>query len=201
MLEQHPHTSGIVEHYFRDKRLLNDIFSTLATKMLLYEPIAGCWDAANERISLQTWSTEEMILILGNTEISRFAIDNINRCIFKRASDLILSKPERTSERSWFYIDEVSEAGQLPISSLLKKGRSKGGRVAVAFQSISGLRDPKLFGQHVTDDRVSLLNIISWNFSNAAVRSVPRLCCLPSVEKYQLFVCLRKYGLGCCGLV
>lgn len=152
VLEQHPSTAGIVEHYFRDERLLNDIFSTIATKMLLYEPIAGCWDAANERISLQTWSTEEMILILGNTEISRFAIDNINRCMFKRASDLILSKPEGTTERSWFLIDEVSEAGRLPISSLLKKGRSKGGRVAIAFQSISGLRDPKLFGQHQTDD-------------------------------------------------
>ena len=152
VLEQHPHTSGIVEHYFSDERLLNDIFSTIATKMLLYESIAGCWDAANERISLKTWSAEEMILVLGNTEISRFAIDNINRCIFKRASDLILSKSEGTTERSWFYIDEVSEAGRLPISSLLKKGRSKGGRVAIAYQSISGLRDPKLFGQHQTDD-------------------------------------------------
>ncbi len=152
VLEQHRHTAGIVEHYFSDERLLNDIFSTLATKMLLYESIAGCWDAANERISLKTWSTEEMILILGNTEISRFAIDNINRCIFKRASDLILSKSEGTTDRSWFFIDEVSEAGRLPISSLLKKGRSKGGRVAIAYQSISGLRDPKLFGQHQTDD-------------------------------------------------
>ena len=151
VLEQHRHTAGIVEHYFSDERLLNDIFSTIATKMLLYESIAGCWDAANERISLKTWSTEEMTLILGNTEISRFAIDNINRCIFKRASDLILSKSEGTTDRSWFFIDEVSEAGRLPISSLLKKGRSKGGRVAIAYQSISGLRDPKLFGQHQTD--------------------------------------------------
>ena len=151
VLEQHRHTAGIVEHYFSDERLLNDIFSTIATKMLLYESIAGCWDAANERISLKTWSTEEMTLILGNTEISRFAIDNINRCIFKRASDLILSKSKGTTDRSWFFVDEVSEAGRLPISSLLKKGRSKGGRVAIAYQTISGPRDPKLFGQHQTD--------------------------------------------------
>ena len=152
VLEQHASTVGIVEHYFQDKRLLNDIFSTIATKMLLYEPIAGCWAAAEVRISLRTWSREEMVLILGNSEISRFAIDNINRCMFKRASDLILSKPEGTTERSWFDIDEVSEAGRLPITSLLKKGRSKGGRVAIAYQSTSGLRDPKLFGQHQTDD-------------------------------------------------
>ena len=152
VLEQHEYTSDIIRHYFRDKRLLNDIFSTVATKMLLYEPIAGCWDRAEYRISMQTWSEQELVLVLGNTEVSRSAIDNINRCIFKRASDLILAKPESPDERSWFFIDEVSEAGRLPLTSLLKKGRSKGGRVAIAFQSISGLRDAKLFGQYQTDD-------------------------------------------------
>ena len=40
----------------------------------------------------------------------------------------------------------------MALPSLLKKGRSKGARVGIAFQSISGLRDPKLFGQQVTDD-------------------------------------------------
>lgn len=40
----------------------------------------------------------------------------------------------------------------MALPSLLKKGRSKGVRVGIAFQSISGLRDPKLFGQQVTDD-------------------------------------------------
>ena len=153
VLERHPETSGIVVKYFQDERLLNDILTTLASKTLLYEPIAGCWDTAKERVSLTSWANEEQILILGNSEISRFAINNINRCIFKRASDITLGQPEGTDSRTWFFIDEVSEAGQLTaLPSLLKKGRSKGARVAIAFQSISGLRDPKMYGQYVTDD-------------------------------------------------
>lgn len=152
VLERHPQTASIVPKYFSDKRLLNDIFSTLATKMLLYEPIAGSWEAASERVSLTTWVNSEEILILGNSEIARVAIDNINRCIFKRATDLTLMKPERTADRTWFFIDEVSEAGRLSLPPLLKKGRSKGARVAIGIQSISGLRDPKLYGQFMTDD-------------------------------------------------
>lgn len=153
VLEKHSETSGIVDKYFQDERLLNDVMSTLASKTMLYEPIAGCWDAAKERISLTSWANKEQILILGNSEISRFAINNINRCIFKRASDITLGQPEGTDSRTWFFIDEVSEAGQLTaLPSLCKKGRSKGARVAIAFQSISGLRDPKMYGQHVTDD-------------------------------------------------
>jgi type IV secretory pathway TraG/TraD family ATPase VirD4 len=152
VLERHPQTASIVPKYFRDKRLLNDIFSTLATKMLLYEPIAGSWEAASDRISLSAWANSEEILILGNSEIARVAIDNINRCIFKRATDLTLMKPEGTTDRTWIFIDEASEAGRLSLPPLLKKGRSKGARVAIGFQSISGLRDPKLYGQFLTDD-------------------------------------------------
>lgn len=111
--QRHSETASIVPKYFQEKRLLNDIFSTLATKMLLYEPIAGSWESAKERISLTSWSESELILILGNSEIARVAIDNINRCIFKRASDITLMKPERASDRTWFFIDEVSEAGRL----------------------------------------------------------------------------------------
>lgn len=152
VLERHPQTSGIVTKYFQDERLLNDIMSTLATKLLVYEAIAGCWEAAKRRISLHEWAESEMILILGNSEISRIAIDNLNRCVFKRAADIILMKPELTTERSWFYIDEVSEARKLNLPPLVKKGRSKGARVAMAFQSISGLRDPHMYGTYTTDD-------------------------------------------------
>lgn len=152
-LQSRPETSSIVSKYFQEERLLNDIFSTLATKLLLYEPIAAQWEHARQRVSLKQWIQNEWILVLGNSEVSRYAIDNINRCIFKRATDLTLMQREGTPQRNWFFIDEVSEAGRLTsLPSLLKKGRSKGARVAIAFQSISGLRDPKLYGQYGTDD-------------------------------------------------
>ncbi|MBX3438893.1 MAG: type IV secretion system DNA-binding domain-containing protein [Planctomycetaceae bacterium] len=50
-------------------------------------------------------------------------------------------------------IDEVSEAGKLPgLGSLIKKGRSKGAAVVLAFQSIEGLRRPESFGVQLSAD-------------------------------------------------
>ena len=161
ILRRHPQTREIVSQYFYDERLLMNIMSTLATKMLPFEPIAAAWDAATELFSLRDWSTGDWILVLGNYETGRTAIDAINRCIFKRACDLTLNLPNSNDRRSWFIVDELSEAsgggggggGGLPgIVSLAKKGRSRGAVLAIAFQSISGLRDPKVYGQYFTDE-------------------------------------------------
>jgi len=160
ILRRHPQTREIVAQYFYDERLLMNIMSTLATKMLPFEPIAAAWDAAIESFSLRDWVTNDWILVLGNYETGRTAIDAINRCIFKRACDLTLNLPNSNDRRSWFIVDELSEAsggggvgGGLPgIVSLAKKGRSRGAVLAIAFQSISGLRDPKVYGQFFTDE-------------------------------------------------
>lgn len=157
ILRRHPHTREIISQYFYDERLLMNIMSTLATKMLPFEPIAAAWEAANESFSLRDWATGDWILVLGNYETGRTAIDAINRCMFKRASDLTLNLPNSDDRRSWFFIDEMSEAGGhgggLPgIVSLAKKGRSKGAVLVIAFQSVSGLRDPKVYGQYFTDE-------------------------------------------------
>ncbi len=153
ILKRHSQTRDSARRYFGDKRLLSNIMSTLATKLLAFEPIAAAWEDAKEKVSLQQWAEEESILVLGNSEISRTAIDAINRCMFKRASDITLGQTESFSRRNWFFLDELSEAGRLDgLVSLLKKGRSKGACVAVAMQSVSGLRDAKLYGPHFTDE-------------------------------------------------
>jgi type IV secretory pathway TraG/TraD family ATPase VirD4 len=153
ILSRHPETRHLVQLYFSDRRLRSNILSTIATKTLAYEPIAAAWESACESISLHQWAKEEMILVLGNSEISRTAIDAINRCIFKRASDIILAQPETFELRTLFYIDELSEAGRLDgLVPLMKKSRSKGGGVSISFQSISGLRDSRMYGPHFTDE-------------------------------------------------
>lgn len=156
ILRRHPQTREIIKQYFYDERLLMNIMSTLATKLLPFEPIAAAWDAARTSFSLRDWVTGNWILVLGNYESARTAIDAINRCLFKRACDLTLNLPNSDHRRSWFLLDELSEVGGrggLPgLISLAKKGRSKGAALAIAFQSISGLRDPKIFGQYFTDE-------------------------------------------------
>ena len=78
------------------------------------------------------------------------------KVLFKRWTDNILAQPDDTPKRFWTFIDELSEAGLLQgFPSFIKKAQSKGGRCAVATQSIEGLRDPKLYGEKVTADFLS----------------------------------------------
>lgn len=140
------YTSTAVTRYFGDKRALSNILATAATKLLPFEVVAACWEKAPQRISMRDWVNGSYILVLGNSEISRFAMDSLNRCIFKRASDLSLDLPNSNSRRSWFFLDEATEGKLDGLVSLAKKGRSKGCCIVLAFQSISGLKDPSLYG-------------------------------------------------------
>ncbi len=90
--------------------------------MTPYESIAAMWDLAidaGRKISLSDWAShrgkDNCVLILGNNERARAAIDRINQVIFKRVSELLLDQPEdRTgSRRSWLFLDEIGEAGKL----------------------------------------------------------------------------------------
>lgn len=157
VLRRHPETKTIVTRYFYDKRLVANIMSTIATKLLPLEPVAAAWEAATERVSIEQWATSDTILVLGNSDSSRTAIDAINRCVSKRACDVTLNQSDSFERQSWFVWDELAEAGkQDGLVSLGKKGRSKGACIVVAFQSVAGLRDPKLYGPHQTDELTSL---------------------------------------------
>lgn len=141
-------TKHLVDQYFQDARLLSNILSTLATRLLPFEPVAAAWDSAKESIAMEDWVRDESVVVLGSSEVSRATIDVINRCIFKRASDLLLDQSESLQRRTVFFFDEVSECAKLDgLVSLLKRGRSKGGVVILAAQSVAGLRNPELYGQ------------------------------------------------------
>lgn len=156
ILARHPETAFVIDLLFHDKKLVGDIFATIASKVKLYWPIAACWEHAREKIAISDCMHEEQILVLGNVEVIRTAINRINAVLFKRWTDNILAQPDDTPKRFWTFIDELSEAGLLQgFPSFVKKARSKGGRCAVATQSIEGLRDPKLYGEKVTADFLS----------------------------------------------
>ena len=152
-LKAHRHTRSIVGRYFFDKRLLSNIFSTIATKLLPFECIAASWETAKRMISLADWTSKEQILVMPNSETGRAAIDALNRAIFRRLTQLVLAQSESFTRRSWFFLDELSEAGRLEgLVSLMKKGRSKGACVMVCLQSFAGLRDEKLYGPHFAEE-------------------------------------------------
>ncbi|MEX2171048.1 MAG: type IV secretion system DNA-binding domain-containing protein [Pirellulales bacterium] len=153
VLRKHPVTRSIEREYFSEDRTAANIMSTVATKLLPFSNIAAAWETASESFSIEDWVRENWILVLGNYETGRMAIDAVNRCLFKRASDLVLNQSNSFTRRTWFLWDELSEAGKLDgLVSLMKKGRSKGACCVLAFQSIQGLRHSALYGREQTDE-------------------------------------------------
>jgi hypothetical protein len=144
--------------YLRDKKLATDILATVGSNLKRFEPVAACWDHANERIAIRDFMDHEFVIILGNVEVARVAVDRINAVIWKRFSDLVLSQPDRTHKRFWVFIDELSEAQLVHLPTFVKKARSKGGRCCVAFQSMEGLKKSSLYGEHGTRDLLSCLS-------------------------------------------
>lgn len=173
VLDKHPETRFGIDLYFRDERLVSNLLASFAVSTLPYTHIAACWEHAKEKLSLRDWVKSRDVVILGNSEVSRAAIDNINRCILKAAAVEVLNGPETRTSSTWFFLDEISESGKHDILiSLAKKGRSKGAKIFLAVQSIAGLRNPKLYGPELTDD---LLGQIGTRF-------IGRLECLATAE-------------------
>lgn len=146
-----------------DPRTASNIRSTINTKLSIYEPIAAAWQHAwswQRTFSLSGWLQSDDILVLGNDEASRTALDAINQALFKRMTELALARAELGREDrgcgrglTWVFFDEVREAGRLDgLSRLLTKGRTKGVAVVLGFQDIEGLR--AVYGSEVANELV-----------------------------------------------
>lgn len=157
LLNRSEHTRFLLQ-YFEHPGTFQNILSTLLTYLASFEVIAAAWDRTGESLSLEQWMKEESILVLGSDESNRAALEAMNRLIFRRISELVLSQPELPapdvrSPRTWFFFDEVREAGKLEsLSRLLTKGRSKGAAVVLGFQDIAGLQD--VYGREVANELV-----------------------------------------------
>ena len=151
-----------------DERTRSNIRATLNAKLAVYEPVAAAWHQAKQpAFSLKAWQRGNDILVLGNDESARSAIDPINRALFQRASELTLARTEGSESQTWFLLDEIREAGRLPaLNPLLLKGRSKGACVVLSFQDIEGLRE--VYGPHLANEIVANCNNLALLRTNSA---------------------------------
>jgi len=148
---------AILDQFFQVGETLQGVRATLATKMAPFEVVAAAWDAASERVSLREFLDGEFILVLGNDEANRTALDAINRVLFQRLTELILASSESRTRQTWLFLDEVREAGRLDgLSRLMTKGRSKGACVALGFQAVEGMRE--VYGQNLAEEITGLCN-------------------------------------------
>ncbi len=143
LLEQVPYTrDAAMEHFQRDERTLANVQYTISANIASLRPVAALWHHADRRFSLRDWISSNSILVLGNMEDLRYPIDAINRALFQRLVELVLSQSESATRRTWFFLDELKEMGRLnALPRLLTKGRSKGVRAVLAFQTFEGLCD------------------------------------------------------------
>lgn len=180
VLNLHEETRELISLYFDHEETAKNIMSTVATKLKAFKIIAALWDRARKKVgtvSLKNWlesrenkNEQNYILVLGNDETARTAIDAINQVIFKRITQLILNQPDLDPEndvlesekftckevdkrRHWIILDELRNAGKLDgLQALMTKGRSKGAAVVLSFQDIDGLRS--VYGKDETNEIV-----------------------------------------------
>ena len=113
--------------------------------MKFYEPVAHLWakaEAEGKSVSIREWLEGEFILVLANDDSLRVPVDAMNRAVFGRIASLLL-RPDHPNRRAQLlFLDELSEAGELPgLRRLLNKGLSEGVTVIAGFQDIEGLRE------------------------------------------------------------
>ena len=141
----------LLDIYFTEEKTLRNILATIRSRLAPFEPIAAMWSRASSSVSLQEWVSGEFVLVLASNEAVRAPLDAINRIVFKRLAELILAQEESRSRRSWFFLDEVREAGKLSgLTPLLTKGRSKGACVVLGFQDVAGMKDAH--GEHLANE-------------------------------------------------
>lgn len=175
-LAQLPMLSRLSSSYLNgdDPRTSSNIRASINTHLSIFEPIAARWEKVRKThpgrgISIAKWAAvgSRDILVLGNDETARASIDPINRAMFKRATECLLSRRESTPSeiesgegQSWVFLDEVREAGHLDgLSRLMTKSRSKGVCVVLTFQDINGLRD--VYGEDVANELVAQCNNVA----------------------------------------
>jgi type IV secretory pathway TraG/TraD family ATPase VirD4 len=160
----------LIRSYLRgDSRTTSNILATISAKMSIYEPIAAIWNVRDKSFSIKEWSEDGNtgIIILGNDEACRVPIDAINAAIFKRSVEKTLARrnlfpaEEKSGQNmTWFFLDEVREAGRLDgLGSLLNKGRSKGACIVLGFQDIDGMRD--VYGEEVANEIAGQCNSLA----------------------------------------
>lgn len=121
-----------------------NVISSLRVKLAPYVPAARLWARTSRRVSLEEWfHTTGQILVLASDPANCPALDALNRAIFKRASDLVLSGPEYPKEQTWFFLDEVRDLAERleGLRQYLTRARSKGARAVLAAPDIEGLED------------------------------------------------------------
>lgn len=140
----------------RGDKTANSILSTLHSYARPFQSLASLWHRSERKFSLEKWHVGSGILLLGTDPRRERTMQRVNRLLIRRISQLVLARDdERPIDLTWFFLDELREAGKLHgLRQLMTQGRSKGARLMIGFQDMEGLYS--LYGEHEAEEMVGL---------------------------------------------
>jgi Type IV secretion-system coupling protein DNA-binding domain len=130
--------------FLEDPKTTPAILSTVLSRISRFAPIAAAWSVAQKRFSLKTWIEEaNSVLVLPRDYSCKDPLDAMNRVLFTRATQLLLSQPDVPDDqvRTFKFVDEARNLGPLDLTPILTEGRSRGVAAVLAFVDMDGFRD------------------------------------------------------------
>lgn len=155
-LSRTPLTRNTLERYGGDPRTLANLAATLRKNLAPFEPVAACWQhVGKKKISLTQWRSSEAVLVFGYSDTAKEQLRIINRCMFQRLGNLLLSG--EGDGRSWLFVDECREQGELlGLSSILVRGAEHQVHAVLGFQSVLGMQE--VYGEKVAGEILGQCN-------------------------------------------
>lgn len=125
-----------------DERTRSNVRSTVHENLAPYRLMAALWDHARYSFSFDAWLRGGGIFLIGEHEKYEDEMRLVNNLLVRFAIATVMGRPGRIEhDLTWFYLDELKNAGTFPkFGSLLTKGRSKGLRAVLSVQGLSTLR-------------------------------------------------------------
>lgn len=140
----------------RDNRTAMSILATIRSFVRPFHSLAALWYHAETKFSLKQWVNGAGLLLLGADPERERTLQRVNQLLVKRASQVLLARNEENPvDWTWWFIDEMREAGRLNgVRQMLNEGRSKGVRVVLGFQDIEGLYS--LYDKNEAEEMIGL---------------------------------------------
>ncbi|MDC0935236.1 type IV secretion system DNA-binding domain-containing protein [Pirellulales bacterium] len=143
-----------LEGLMKESRTAYQVFVTLFSRMSRFRPSAGMNQRAQQGISIRRWVTEESILLFSSNARTRHATDPLYELIFSLIVECTDELHDCTERETWCFLDEIRLCEPVIRSDMLNyfatKARSKGGILALGFQSYSGLK--KVLGEDLAQE-------------------------------------------------
>lgn len=145
VLERDATGKDLLANFFGDERTAYQVFTTVASRMNYFRPVAALWQNRTHAVSIREWLQSESILLLGMNASSQIALDAINEILFRVIVEEVDEQSDCRRRRTWIWIDEARLSGPILRGPLLPyiavKGRSRGACLVLAFQDIEGFRE------------------------------------------------------------